>query len=260
MKLRFASAIALSIAASAHAETYRFELNAGLGQGEVELGPFSNDFDTLMLGGTFYFSDVDTSQGPLREAAFLDKASGLSFTRTDMSFDDAGDNTFTTIDGRFVLASDTIIEASVTRMDDGSGDDSDTISVGAGTYINENSDVVATYTRSDGGHVDTLGIDYHTIVENGNASWGIDLGASYVDTSFDSGYGLTAGATFYPSANFGLGATLSRTSVGYIDATSLLVGAEYFFNSNFSGELIYSASEEDSVDLDQISVGVSFRF
>lgn len=259
MKLRYASVLALSIAASAHAETFRVELNAGFGQGDAE----NIDYDAVALGGTVYFSDVNTGSDPLREAAFLDKASGLGVTRSDLSFDGSVDSAVTTIDGRFVLANDFIIEASATRAEweVGAFDvESDTFSVGLGTYINDNSDIVATYSDSNDDDVSTLGVDYHTLIENGSAAWGIDLGASYIDAPSDSGNSLRAGATFYPNANLGIGAALDRTSIDDSDTTSATLFAEYFFNTNFAGELAYSTTDEDDGDLDLISVGVTFRF
>lgn len=260
MKLRYASVLALSIAASAQAETFRVELNAGFGQGEVDGGLASVDYDAVVLGGTVYFSDVNTGSDPLREAAFLDKASGLGVTRTDLSFDGSVDSAVTTVDGRFVLANDFIIEASFNRAEDDFAEDSDTFSVGLGTYINDNSDIVATFSSSNDTDVDTLGVEYHSVIENGSAAWAIDLGASYIDTPFDSGHNLAAGATFYPNANFGIGAALDRTSVGDSDITTTIVSAEYFFNSNFAGELTYSNTDEDVIDFDLFAVGVTFRF
>lgn len=259
MKLRYASVLALSIAASAHAETFRVELNAGFGQGDSA----GVDYDTVILGGMVYFSDVNTGTGPLREAAFLDKASGLGVARIDMSFDGPVDGAATTIYGRFVQANDFFIEASASRteLEEGAFDtDSDTFSVGLGTYINDNSDIVATYSDSNDDDVSSLGVDYHALIENGGAAWAIDLGASYIDERSDTGNSLRAGATFYPNANFGIGAALDRISIGDSDNTTATFSAEYFFNTNFAGELTYITSEEDDFDADLFAVGVTFRF
>lgn len=262
MKLRYASALALSMAVSAHAETYRVELNAGFGQGEFDWGSSNIDYDALILGGTLYFSDVDTGSGPLSEAAFLDKASSLGVQRVEVSVDGSSeDSTDTLVDGRFVLSNDFIIEASFSRAEAaGFDDEDDTYSLGLGTYINDNSDIVATYTGSNDTEIDTLAVDYHTLIENGGAAWGIDLGAGYIDGPVDSGHLLNAGATYYPNANFGIGVNVTLTSVGDYDTTTTLVSAEYFFTSNFAGELVYSVSDYDEAEDSLFAAAVTARF
>ena len=46
---------------------YRWELGASYLKGD--------DYQEGTIGGSYYFNDVDTSKGPLAEAAFLDKSS-----------------------------------------------------------------------------------------------------------------------------------------------------------------------------------------
>ena len=72
-KLGLATALLLAMTG---AQAYQFEVQ---GQSEYIDASDANDKDfTGGLQGTFYFKDVDSSKGPLAEAAFLNQASNLS--------------------------------------------------------------------------------------------------------------------------------------------------------------------------------------
>ncbi|HJE75176.1 MAG TPA: putative porin, partial [Acinetobacter johnsonii] len=72
-KLGLATALLLAMTG---AQAYQFEVQ---GQSEYIDASDANDKDfTGGLQGTFYFKDVDSSKGPLAEAAFLNQASNVS--------------------------------------------------------------------------------------------------------------------------------------------------------------------------------------
>ena len=72
-KLGLATALLLAMTG---AQAYQFEVQ---GQSEYIDASAANDKDfTGGVQGTFYFKDVDTSKGPLAEAAFLNQASNVS--------------------------------------------------------------------------------------------------------------------------------------------------------------------------------------
>ncbi|MBV7308623.1 porin Omp33-36 [Acinetobacter sp. CWB-G5] len=72
-KLGLATALLLAMTG---AQAYQFEVQ---GQSEYLDASAANDKDfTGSLQGTFYFKDVDSSKGPLAEAAFLNQASNVS--------------------------------------------------------------------------------------------------------------------------------------------------------------------------------------
>ena len=141
-KLLLASAIALAATGQAYAD-YQFEVGAVYTDGEVG----SVDYDGFGVAGEFHFDKVDTSKGPLAEASFLDKSSFVNFAFLSIEPDLAGadDVDTTNIGGRFVTASNLIIEADWSTVDAGNSD-TDTIRVGVGTYLNDNTDVVVSYT------------------------------------------------------------------------------------------------------------------
>ncbi len=72
-KLGLATALLLAMTG---AQAYQFEVQ---GQSEYIDASAANDKDfTGSVQGTYYFKDVDTSKGPLAEAAFLNQASNVS--------------------------------------------------------------------------------------------------------------------------------------------------------------------------------------
>ena len=74
------SAIALVLAAEVStAQTYRSVVRLGYLDSKNEL--FNSDSSVWMAGGTYYFSPVNSTNHPLAEAAFLEKASNRTKKR-----------------------------------------------------------------------------------------------------------------------------------------------------------------------------------
>lgn len=81
------SAIALVLAAEVStAQTYRSEVRLGYLDSNNEL--FNSDSSAWMAGGTYYFSPVNSTNHPLAEAAFLEKASniGIGYVRDEWKY------------------------------------------------------------------------------------------------------------------------------------------------------------------------------
>ncbi len=76
----------LASVAGAQASDYQWELSGFYGQAETP----TTDQDDVSLSGRYHFSPVETDSHPLAEAAFLERASNISFghTRSDRSSDD----------------------------------------------------------------------------------------------------------------------------------------------------------------------------
>lgn len=68
------SAVLICFCDIALAETYQTELNAGLTNTQH---PFSDNTDSWLLSGTYYFNSVDVKDHPLAEAAFLERSGNL---------------------------------------------------------------------------------------------------------------------------------------------------------------------------------------
>ena len=262
-KILLASAIALATAGQAYAD-YQFEVGGIYADGERG----DVDYDGFGIGGEFHFDKVDTSKGPLAEASFLDKSSfvNFSFISIEPDFAGADDEDTTNIGGRFVTATNLIIEADWSTEDDGASD-TDTIRVGVGTYINDNTDVVVSYTTEDDDNsdVDYLDVTFHGLNPlNQGASVGYDVAVGYIDTDDDSGYQISVGGTYYFNTMFGLGLSAGITDVGDVSSDVISIDASFFANeqvelfaSIFDGSTETNAGDIDS---DGILIGAAVRF
>ena len=100
-KLMIGTALTLYAFSTAYAQDYQVELGAAYLNGEIN----GVDYDGFGLNAEFHFEKVDTSKGPLNEAAFLDKSSFASLTWVTLDPDAPGADSEDTIDleGRFIL-------------------------------------------------------------------------------------------------------------------------------------------------------------
>ena len=89
-KTAIMAGIGFALSVSAQAD-YRWELGGDYSAGTTDtklktpLGSRdnSNDADIFSASGTYYLENVDTSKGPLSEAAFLDHASNITLFGSD---------------------------------------------------------------------------------------------------------------------------------------------------------------------------------
>lgn len=263
-KILLASAIALAATGQAYAD-YQFEVGGVYTDGEIA----DISFDGFGVAGEFHFDKVDTSKGPLAEASFLDKSSFVNFAFLSVEPDapNANDIDSTSVGGRFVTATNIIIEADFGTVDAGNND-TDTIRLGVGTYLSDNSDVVVSYSTEEDDNnndVDYLNVDFHGVNSlNQGASVAYDVGLGYIDTNNDSGYQISVGGTYYFNNMFGLGLNAEIADVG--DTSSDQIGVEASF---FPTEqvvlyvMIFDGSiEANNVDIDSdgILIGGSLRF
>jgi len=255
-KLACAVAVGAIMSTSAVADDYQAEIGLIYGKidTEVNIGPFgtySGDANTATIFGEVYFDKVDTSKGPLAEASFLSKSSGVMASYTDI--EDADDKSWS-LGGRFVLDNDYIIEANYDSLE---GDSS--YGIGFGKYLTENTDLVVSYGSDD--DLDALSADMHSVVDlSGAASLAYSLGVSYLKTSDESGYGLFGDLTYYFNNNFGIGAGVSTDSVGDVDMTTWALNADWFVTSDWDLGVIYSSTDADIITIDLFAANLSFRF
>lgn len=245
-KLIMCAAIASAVSVGAYAD---YEAELGLTYSDIE------ETDAITLSGELFFDSVDTSKGPHSEASFLDKASGVMLTYSDV--DGADDNPYS-LSGRFVTSSDLIIEAGFTDFGN-----NDQLQIGIGTYLTDTSDIVISYVSNDEADTDTLTADYHNVSSlGGGASLAYSVAGSYVDASNENGYGLGGDITYYPTDNFGFGASAALVTLDDNDTTNIALHADYFITPDFHIQGLYSSLDNDafSEDIDTISIGAFFRF
>ncbi|MDF1690727.1 MAG: putative porin [Zhongshania sp.] len=262
-KTLLASAIAILATSHAYAD-YQFELGAVYTQGEAA----NTDYDGFGIAGEFHFDKVDTSKGPLAEASFLDKSSfvNFNFLSIEPDFANADEIETTNIGGRFVTATKLIIEADWTTVDTGNSD-ADSIRVGVGTYLNDNTDVVVSYTTEDDDNadVDYLDVAFHGVNPlNQGASVAYDVAVGYIDTDNDSGYQIAVGGTYYFNTMFGIGVNAGITDVGDASSDTISIDASFFPNPQIElyASIFDSSIEENNndADADGILLGAAVRF
>ena len=214
---------------------------------------FSVDTETIGANANVFFNAVDTSIGPLAEAAFLDHASGVGAFWLDV--EDAEDNTFG-LELRYVAENDFIVEASFSEADG-----SDELSLGLGWYLNDTTDLVVSYSRNADADADSWSANLHSVValENGT-SIGYTLNAAYLDVGSIDGFGIGANIIWYLTPKFGIGGNLGFTDTDEGDSTTWGISADYFFTDNFRVNAVYSLSDSDRADIEVVGVAASLRF
>lgn len=264
-KLILPALIAISATSTVLADVYSYEIDGAATRVDVE----DVETDVLGLGGTYYFSGVDDSKGPLAEAAFLHQASSLSLSYDKSEIDDLGadvDITFIGVAGRFVNKdSGLILEAGYATVEleyDLFSEDDDIVSVGIGGYLDNVTAITVRYSSNDGD--DGISLDYQRVhtLESGRI---LNVEASLSHTDINDSSDVTDfqyGVDFFFSNRFSVGG-----SVGYIwsdidDALQYGVEAEYFFTNNIAVSAAFNRIDFDNADIeaDTLQIGVRGRF
>ena len=279
-KTALVAGLGLALATTAQAD-YRWQIDADAGRTNIDVGRDDGDVDRFGVAGRFYFNEVDTSKGPLGEAAFLDQSSfifaGYIYTDLDDIIEDLDGDTYG-ISGRYVLGLDSIpliFEGSWTR-ETPDFSDIDYYSFGFGAYLTDSTTVVLTYRTSDvdeSDEVDAGDIDeYRIAVEH---LWGLDSGAiklrgSYGwidvdDNDINDGDDIDSwniGGTWYVSESLGFGLDYNRFDNFGLEEDTYGASAEWFVTENIGLTLAYEHSEIDDTDIESDAVILSgeFRF
>jgi Putative general bacterial porin len=274
-KTALIAGIGLALSATAQAD-YRIEADTSVGRTNIEEGNNDVDVDVFNLGGTFYLESVDTSKGPLSEAAFLDHSSSITASYKYVDLDDLADDLDGDeygIDGRYVLgleSLDLIFEGGWSRLTPDFSD-IDVFTVGFGAYVTDTTTIVASYTTTDVDESDDLDpgdTDAYTleVVHIAELSSGdLKLEGSYGLIDVDNADDIDAfslGATWYLSDNLGLGVSYGRfDDYGYeVDAYGAM--AEWFVTEQVGLSLSLEHSELDNTDVetDSVLLGARIRF
>jgi hypothetical protein len=277
-KTALVASIALAISATAQAD-YQFEVDAAVGNTNIDIGRDDGDIVKAAVGGSFFFESVDTSKGPLSEAAFLDHASSVSAAYSYVDADDIVDNLDGDeygISGRYVLDLDAlplIFEGSWSRRTPDFSD-IDYFSLGFGAYITPATTVIFTYRTSDvddSDLVDAGDIDIYNLAVEHLWSFGNDsalklageYGAIQVDgDDVDDIDSWSVGATYYINDNIGFGTSFGRFDNFGLEEDAYGVHGEWFISEQIALSLAAKHSEIDDteVERDSIVLGATLRF
>lgn len=238
-----AAAGLLSVCTSGFA--YQFEVGGNLGTRDAD-----HDDDTVfLLEGTLYLNDIAPQNGPLKEYAFLGKASYVHF-----DLDDYGEDDSTTVDGRYLFdpAKGYFAEALMTAGQ------TDVLYFGAGLYLNPTSTVSAGFTRVEVGTEEEflIGGEYRGLFALGSAGHiaaeaGLTLGELQV---------IEAGAFYYPTTQIGVGLNFTdQDSDDYEDVSIWTLTGSYFLQTNLEIYGSYANEDYDQGDADVFRIGANVR-
>jgi hypothetical protein len=230
------------------------------------------DTDTLAAGATFYFSPVSTGNGPLAQAAFLSKASGIAVGyangEADYDFDRGNfvdqsyDFDAVSIGGHFVLPSpNLILEASYAEGENEFENDFDAFTIGVGGYITDRITLMAEFSKqtfddaSDEDSIDIFTITYRQLIQLGGAmNLAIAPHLSRVEYFGEDAAEVGIDVAFYLNPSLGFVAGVTGGAVddedGDYSRAESYIGVDYFVNENFQvgGKLLAITSEFDSDD------------
>ena len=288
-KTALIAGIGLALSATAQAD-YRWELGAGYADGntdtklKTDTGTLNNDngYDVWDVYGTWYLETVDTSKGPLGEAAFLDHASSLGLTYSDGevelgSFDNEDGQTYGA-DFRYVAEgpgwklSGVIFDLNYLRREPGD-QEIDFYNVGVGAYVTQNTSLVLNYETiniNNGGDTDGYGLtlDHFFGFSSGGLKVSANGGKTVVKDADDvDTWGL--GGTWYLGNNWGISADYQNTEQNGFEIEGWSAGVEWFITENFAVDVAYSEADPDDINigngqlettLDEVSIGALVRF
>lgn len=261
------------LASTAQAD-YRVEISAVLGEQETETEYngyfFDADLDSetssTALGASLYLSAVDTSKGPLSEAAFLAKASDVSIyiERNEVTFVPDGhedidiDIDLNALSGQFVIPGNNLIVRAAIGQGEDSDYDIDLLTIGFGGYITDRIALIVDYTtleydiNSSDDSVESWIISYKQLLEFDNGqSLSIEPYTVLQDYFGDDAAEFGIGLTWYITRSLGLTAGVSgyasEHEYGDYSKGESSIGIEYFINENFriGGELSSISDEFD---------------
>ena len=266
-KTALIAGIGLALSATAQAD-YQFQVDGGYARTSFDLqtrnpndGKADPDLNNYNIGGTWYMEAVDTSKGPLGEAAFLDHASSISlgFADDEVSINGADDPDAQVynVDMRYVAEgpgwklSGWLMEVGYQRTEN---DDAnvDTWSAGIGKYIGQNTSLVALYENisvDNGGDVDRWGaeLEHFFAFDNGGLKARLAGGKTVVSGLDDpTRWGL--GGTWYIGNNWGISLDFAQDDLNGYEISRYGAGVEWFITENLAVDLTYEDVEFDDIE------------
>ena len=271
-KTAIITGIALAMSAGAQAD-YDWELGAGYTQGKISKEVKQNgatqktdtDTDEIDLSATWFMETVDTSKGPLGEAAFLDHASSIKVVvkdgKVELTNQNNDDGQTYEAKMRYVAEgpgwklSGWLVDLGVKRSEPGN-QKYDHYNVGVGKYITENTTLVFNYANTgfnngNGSGTDTYGgtMDHFFAIGDGGLKAEGNFSRTYVPNRDDiDNYGV--GVTYYLGSNLGFGANWEQNEINGWEINTYGVSAEWFISENFAVSLSYQDITPDEIKLD----------
>jgi hypothetical protein len=264
-KTALVASIGLALSVTAQAD-YQWELGTDYATGDIEIGSFDADLDVFSVYGTYFLDTVDTSKGPLAEAAFLDRASSVQVDYSNGEFDGIfGDVDVEGygIEGRYVFDQSGWLVDFGYRQDEFDNDDIETFSIGAGKYIAENTALVVSYANTE----DDFDVDSDAYGVNLEHLWSLEQGAIKLDAGYtfvDPDQGdevnvFSVDGTYYVNNSLGFGVSYALADSDDTDLEDWSLYSEWFINEQVAVSLAYTESEDDKTGVESDAIVISAR-
>ncbi len=231
------------------------------------------DFDGFGVSGTWFFEPVDTSNGPLRLAPFLSRASGISGSYGRYETDESDiEVDFWNAEVRWLVSDAWVVEAGLggSESDDSIVDaEVDLLHAAVGYYVGQNTEVKVGFNREDAEVEEydrwSVQIEHVQTLENG-VTWQarglLGLVKGDHDTFSDAdGADWEAAVSVYFTPRFGIGFDYQVEDHGDAGETDFhRAWASYLPSDKVVLELAYYGEENDDVGIDSDGVVFSARY
>ncbi len=251
MNKRIITASLLTIASfSAFAqETFTASVDAGYAN--------ADSADQYSIFGSYYFSPINTSKGPLAEAVFLNRSNSVNagFNRSEIDFsgDSYSFNSWSVGGVVHVENSGLFLNADIAHLN---GSNAANYGLGAGYYltkdwslnINTNFDEDLEYTGVSVGTKKLYNLGGNTF---------LNLTAS-INNPDEGSTGYTVGADYYLNKNLSVG--LGRSWSGSFSDGTTTLSSNWFVTETASVDITFARTEIDSFSENSFRLGASARF
>lgn len=270
---------------------YASDYRAEFGVARASVDESDHDLNLNLIGADFYFSPVDTSKGPLAEAAFLSQSSVLAViigAETGTLYEELdADRDIKSVlinyvipDSHFILGMEKATDKSKREDKLGFGyqldSEVETTALTFGKFTTESSsvqlsyiDVEITEKESFGSFADIYSFDFKVydlgfknVIENADGSYlGLQADILLYDMEGSSANEYQFSATFYPTTMLSLGAGIRYYDPENTSATqNYSIDVEYFIVESISIALALYKADDDSNEFDSKALALTARF
>lgn len=255
----------------------------------------SSDTDDFGVTGTWYYSGLSDANGPKSRAAFLSRASGVSFGYSrdeSSSSSDFDGGIFPPVAGTFKSSTNAIslrlrhvwrehgwyllagLMSAESKFSSGqngsifsSDSDASAYSLGVGKYLGKQTAVELTVSEADSNGFDStnFALSLNHIGSVGSTwQYGVDVSIAKTDQNGDDG-SYTLRGSLFPTSDFEFGAAFSRRQFNFGDRDSVEGFAGWFVSDSVAlfGKYMEDISDDfpgQDSDNSFIGVGVNVRF
>jgi hypothetical protein len=251
-----------ALAQMSSAENYSSEFSGRYLTADIDAEGQKSNVDQFGISQQVFFSEVDTSVGPLGKAAFISRASSYTLGYSVIDGEADTDIANVAIDWRDNDMGLTLgLDYSFTDTTSG-GAISDELVASVGFYVAETTEISFQYAREKYKQIEaqekTLALSV-SHVGTGDVGFAIEGSFSMADTLTDNEqFGIAVSAAVYPTSQFGIGAGFD-VSLADEDDDRVFAFAEWFFKPNLKAAVTYSVSDQDNIDTNAFILDVSFR-